>query len=147
MADIEHIQYLNAPASVVYEALTTHKGLSAVWTTELAVEAKVGAVNEFRFGPDDTTRMKVLELVPNRRVLWECVDSDPEWVGTKVGFELEERDGKVALTLRHMDWREVTEFYRWCNYNWAMFLYSLKQYCEEGGGTPYQRRGRRDIGK
>ncbi|GGM93953.1 hypothetical protein GCM10010967_28860 [Dyadobacter beijingensis] len=33
-----------------------------------------------------------------------------------------------------INWRELTEFYQWCNYNWAMFLLSLKDYCEKGKG-------------
>lgn len=140
MANIEQVQYLNAPVATVYEALTTSKGLAAVWTTDLNVEAEQGAINEFRFGQESPTKMEIIELIQDQRVVWKCIDSDPEWVGTEIAFDLEQKNGKTSLILRHMHWREVTEFYRWCNYNWAMFLYSLKQYCEKGEGMPYQSR-------
>ena len=138
--NIEHIQYVKAPVSKVYEALTTQSGLAKIWTQELTFKAKVGAVNEFRFGDETPTRMQITKLTPNEAMDWLCVDSDPEWIGTRVCFELNEANGKTAVILRHADWRELTNFYRFCNYNWAMFLLSLKEYCEAGGGTNYQAR-------
>ncbi len=140
MANIEHIQYVNAPPSKVYDVLTTARGLAEVWTQDLEFSAQIDAVNEFRFGDERPTKMKVVELDPINRMTWQCIDSDPEWIGTNVSFELEQRGGKTAVTLRHTDWREVTDFYRFCNYNWAIFLLSLKQYCEEGAGIHYQAR-------
>ncbi|MCV9934655.1 SRPBCC domain-containing protein [Flavobacterium sp. LS1R47] len=140
MEKIEHINYIKSPIADVYKALATQAGLGAVWTEELIVKSELGFINEFNFGDNDNTKMKVVELVQNQRVLWECVDSDPEWVGTKISFDLTEKNGVTSVVLKHFDWRELTEFYRWCNYNWAMFLLSLKSYCEEGEGTPYQKR-------
>jgi len=121
MANIEHLQTVHAPASKVYETLTTAEGLSEIWTNELIVNNQVGFVNEFRFGSDDVTKMKIEELIPNKKVVWHCIDSDAEWIGTMISFDIEEKNGKSFLTLRHMNWKEVTPFYRSCNYNWAFF--------------------------
>lgn len=140
MEKIEHINYIKSPVKKVYEALTTQDGLAAVWTEELIVKPALGFVNEFGFGDNYGTKMKVAKLSPNKEIQWECIASDPEWVGTGISFELREKDGVTAVLLKHFDWRELTEFYQWCNYNWAMFLLSLKSYCEEGQGTPYQKR-------
>ncbi len=140
MANIEHLQTVHAPASKVYETLTTAEGLAEIWTNELIVNNQVGFVNEFRFGSDDVTKMKIEELIPNKKVVWHCIDSDAEWIGTMISFDIEEKNGKSFITLRHMNWKEVTPFYRSCNYNWAFFLYSLKCYCEDGEGIPYHKR-------
>jgi len=140
MANIEHIQYINAPVEKVYEVLTTESGLAEVWTQELTFAAQLGAVNEFKFGDEAPTKMKITELVKNEKMGWHCTDSDPEWVGTNISFDLNQLGGKTSITLRHKDWKSVTEFYRFCNYNWAIFLLSLKQYCEEGKGINYQSR-------
>ncbi|MBF4484330.1 SRPBCC domain-containing protein [Flavobacterium sp. CSZ] len=140
MEKIEHINYIKSPIAAVYKTLTTQQGLGVVWTTELIVKPEVGFVNEFNFGDNDNTKMKIVELSPNKRILWECTDSDPEWIGTKISFDLKEEDGVTSVVLKHFDWRELTEFYQWCNYNWAMFLLSLKSHCEDGEGTPYQKR-------
>lgn len=140
MANIEHIQYINAPLAKVYEALTTSHGLAEVWTQDLIFKAQPDAVNEFRFGDEAPTKMKITELVENKKMSWHCVDSDPQWVGTNVSFELAQRGKKTSVVLRHTDWASVTEFYRFCNYNWAIFLLSLKQYCEDGKGINFQGR-------
>jgi uncharacterized protein YndB with AHSA1/START domain len=140
MANIEHIQYINVPVAQVYKALTTTEGLSEVWTRKLNVTAQPGAINEFCFGDEPPTRMEIVELLPDKTIVWRCVGSDPEWIGTTISFELEERQGKTSVRLGHFDWQDVTEFYRFCNYNWAIFLLSLKQYCEEGTGIPFQER-------
>lgn len=140
MANIEHLQMIHVPATEVYKALTSVQGLSEVWTRELTVYEQVGAINEFHFGDNDLTKMQIVELTPPKRIEWLCTESDPEWVGTTVSFELNEKNGKTDVILRHENWREITDFYRFCNYHWAMFLYSLKTYCEDGAGLPYQDR-------
>ncbi|MFB9277604.1 hypothetical protein [Cohnella cellulosilytica] len=84
--------------------------------------------------------MKIEELIANEKVVWQCIDSDAEWIGTIISFDIQEKNGKSFITLRHMNWKEVTPFYRSCNYNWAFFLYSLKCYCEDGEGIPYHKR-------
>lgn len=140
MEEIEHINYIKTPVSKIYEALTTQEGLSAIWTTKLIVKPEVGFVNEFDFDDEYATKMKITTLTKDKRIVWECIASDPEWVGTGISFDLEEKKGVTSVVLRHYAWRERTEFYQWCNYNWAMFLLSLKSYCEEGKGTPYQER-------
>jgi len=140
MANIEHLQTVRAPASKVYEILTTAEGLSEIWTNELVINNRIGSINEFRFGGNDVTKMRIEELIANEKVVWQCVDSDPEWIGTSISFDIQEKNGKSFITLRHMNWKEVTPFYRSCNYNWAIFLYSLKSYCEDGEGLPYHKR-------
>jgi len=130
MESIEHVNYIKSPIEVVYNTLTTEKGLGNVWTKKLKVKPEVGFISEFDFNEGYITKFKILELVENSKIVWECIASDEEWVGTKVSFELSEKDNKTTVILNHFNWRERTDFYRWCNYNWAMFLYRLKNYCE-----------------
>ncbi len=140
MYNIEQIQYIKAPAEKVFEALSTKTGLSEVWTEKLIVKPEVGFINQFDFDDNYMTCFKVVALGAPHRILWECVDSDQEWIGTTLSFDIEQRQKSTAVTLKHSNWRELTEFYRACNYNWAWFLYSLKLYCETGEGIPFQRR-------
>ena len=137
--NIEHLLVIKTASSIVYEALTTQNGLAEVWTRELIVKPVVGFVNEFRFGKD-VDKMKITRLTENRLIVWDVIDSDPEWIGTVISFALEEKNGATVITLKQEKWREVTDFYRSCNYNWGFFLLSLKSYCEKGKGMPYQER-------
>ncbi|UNY99339.1 SRPBCC domain-containing protein [Zhouia spongiae] len=140
MASIEHINYIKVPVGLVYQVLTTEEGLANVWTRKLKVKPQINFVNEFDFDDDYLTKMKIIELKKDSKIVWECLASDQEWVGTKVLFELTVKDNVTSVVLKHYNWSEVTEFYRWCNYNWAMFLLSLKNYCENKKGLPYQER-------
>ncbi|WP_164108519.1 MULTISPECIES: SRPBCC family protein [Sphingobacterium] len=130
MVSIELVNYIKAPASLIYQVLTTEEGLAKIWTKKLIVKPEVGFINEFDFNEAEITKMKIIELQENSRIYWECVDSDKEWIGTRVSFDLSERNNQTAVILKHSDWRAVTEYYQWCNYNWSMFLQRLKTHCE-----------------
>lgn len=99
MANIEHIQYVKAPVSKVYEALTTVHGLAEIWTQELTFTAQLGAVNEFNFGDETPTKMEVTELAPNK-----------EWSGT---VSIQTRNGSepiLALTSMKQAARHLSLF-------------------------------------
>lgn len=122
MLNIEHRNYIKVPASIVYEVLTSSKGLGEIWTKKLDVQAKEGYINIFDFDEGYLTKMKILRLEPNSTIVWECIASDEQWVGTGVSFELTEKDQITTVVLKHTNWRELTDFYQWCNYNWALFF-------------------------
>ena len=91
MPDILHkVGIKSSSLGDVYKALTTVEGLSGWWTTDTQGESKVGGVLQFRFGAGGFD-MKVLELHPAKRVLWQVVDGPEEWIGTKISFDLEQR--------------------------------------------------------
>ena len=131
MLNIEHRNYIKVPASIVYEVLTSSKGLGEIWTKKLDVQAKERYINIFDFDEVYLTKIKILRLEPNSTIVWECIASDEQWVGTGVSFELTEKDQITTVVLKHTNWRELTDFYQWCNYNWALFLQRLKIYCEK----------------
>jgi uncharacterized protein YndB with AHSA1/START domain len=91
VVDILHkVGIKSSSVNDVYKALNTCEGLSAWWTNDTQGESKVGGVLQFRFGAGGFD-MKVLELQPGKRVLWQVVDGPEEWIGTKVSFDLKQR--------------------------------------------------------
>ena len=78
MADILHRVGIKSSPDEVYKALTTREGLAAWWTNNTQGESKVGGVLKFRFSAGGSEiggfDMKVLELQPAKRVLWQVVD-------------------------------------------------------------------------
>ena len=80
--------------------------------------------------------MKIITLTPNKKVEWKCINSIEEWIGTEVSFDMEEKDGKTIVRFAHAGWRAVTDTFAGCTYDWAIFLKSLKSFCETGSGTP-----------
>ena len=80
--------------------------------------------------------MKVTVLTPNKKVEWECVSSIEEWIGTTISFDLEEKGVNTILRFTHGGWRAITDMFAGCNYDGALFMKSLKSFCETGAGTP-----------
>jgi len=137
MPDILHRVGIKASPAETYRALTTREGLAGWWTSDTAGNCDAGGVIQFRFGARGGFDMKVLELEPARRVLWQVVSGPQEWIGTKVSFELKQEDRFTILLFKHQGWKEPVEFMHHCSTKWALFLMSMKSLSETGTGAPY----------
>ncbi|MBJ8337803.1 SRPBCC domain-containing protein [Antrihabitans sp. YC3-6] len=136
MVDILHrIATATSSPDAVYQALSTRDGLAAWWTTETTGDTEVGGVLQFRFDAGGFD-MKVVELVPSVRVLWEVIDGPEEWVGTTVNFDLTQDGDWTVVNFTHAGWKEPVEFMHHCSTKWATFLLSMKALVETGKGTP-----------
>ena len=135
MPDILHRVGIRTSQDRVYEALATREGLAAWWTANTQGNEEVGGVLEFRFcaGGFD---MKVVELEPGERVVWQVVDGPPEWIGTEVRWELKQEGDYAIVLFKHQGWKEPGEMMHHCSTKWAIFLMSLKALVETGAGQP-----------
>ncbi|GAA0944807.1 SRPBCC domain-containing protein [Kribbella koreensis] len=136
MVDILHRVGVKSSVAEVYTALTTIEGLSGWWTTNTKGEpGAVDGVTTFTFGPGGFD-MKVLELDPGKRVLWEVVEGPEEWLTTHVIWDLEQVDDWAIIHFKHEGWKDPVEFMSHCSTRWAVFLLSLKSLLESGQGAP-----------
>lgn len=137
MVDILHRIGIEAPVAEVYSALTTNKGLADWWTKDTEGEGgEVGDELRFRFAAGGFD-MRVRELDPGRRVLWEVVSGPEEWVGTHVDWVLDQKDDYAIVLFTHRGWREPVEFMHHCSTKWAVYLMSLRSLIETGTGAPH----------
>lgn len=138
MPDILHrVGIKSSSPNATYKALTTCKGLSAWWTDRITGASKVGGVLQFRFGERGGFDMKVLELRPNKRVLWQVIEGPAEWIGTNVRFDLKQEEDYTIVLFKHESWKVAVEFMHHCSTKWGTFLMSLKSFLETGKGHPY----------
>jgi uncharacterized protein YndB with AHSA1/START domain len=137
MPDILHRIEVKALPKEAYWALSAPEGLAGWWTTDTQGDSNVGGVIQFRFGTRGRIDMKVLELDPAKRVLWEVVSGPAEWIGTKVSFELKQNDDFTAILFKHQGWKEQVELMHHCSTKWAIFMMSIKSLVETGKGAPY----------
>lgn len=137
MSDILHRVGIKSSESDTYRALTTRQGLAGWWTTDTRGSCDLGAVLEFHFGTRGRIDMKVLELDPARRVLWQVADGPADWIGSKVSFELEQEGEQTTVLFKHQGWSEQSEFMHHCSTKWASFLMSMKSLIETGKGAPF----------
>ncbi|MBL8523791.1 MAG: SRPBCC domain-containing protein [Betaproteobacteria bacterium] len=141
MSNILHkIGFKSSSTDKVYKALTTLDGLKGWWTINTQGQPdKFGGVIPFRFTLKDEEGgfdMKVRELKPGTRVLWEVIEGPPEWVGTTISWDLRQESDWAILMFKHADWKEEVEFMHHCSTKWATFLLSLKAYVETDSGSP-----------
>ena len=136
MVDILHkVGIQSSTPRAVYLALSTPDGLAAWWTTQTSGDCKVGGLIELRFGAGGIG-MKVLERVPDQRLVWEVVAGPGEWIGTTVHFDIDQEGDWTLLRFKHQGWKEPVDFMHHCSSKWAVFLLSLKSLLETGKGTP-----------
>ena len=80
MVDILHRVGIKSSLDDTYRALATREGIAAWWTNNTQGESKAGGTLQFQFGAGGFD-MKVLELDPKGRVLWQVVEGPKEWIG------------------------------------------------------------------
>ena len=141
MVNIIHRVGIKAPVSKVYEAISTVNGVAGWWTKETSGSAIEGGKMEFRFlalNGDEIggMKMEVVELEPEKKVHWRCLEGPDEWIGTDIEFNLSQEGEYTIVIFGHKNWREAVEFMAHCSMKWAIFLLSLKELVETGQGKP-----------
>src|SRR5438309_1507774 len=129
MAEINHSIGAKVPLESAFQAISTPKGISRWWTTDVRGKAAVGGILEIWF-EDFVTKLEVLESEAPKRVCWKCTEGPEEWIGTEISFELEEDEGQCLVYFRHSSWKSVNPMLSLCSTKWAVFLLSLKDYLE-----------------
>jgi uncharacterized protein YndB with AHSA1/START domain len=137
MFDIMHRVGINAAPRDVYAALATRERLAAWWTSDTRGRSEIGEVIHFQFGDRGFFDMKVLELQPAQRIVWEVTDGPADWIGTKVIWDLAPQDAGTTIRFKHQGWREQVDFMGHCSTKWSSFLFSLKSMLETGKGAPF----------
>lgn len=140
MTDILHRVGIKSSPDEVYKALATREGLAAWWTNNTQGESKVGGLLKFRFSSGGSEiggfDMKILELQPAKRVLWQVVDGPQDWIGTRISFDLKQAGDHAIVLFKHQGWKEPVEFMHHCSTKWAIYLMSLKSLVETRKGNP-----------
>jgi uncharacterized protein YndB with AHSA1/START domain len=137
MPDILHkVGIKSSSPADVYKALATIEGLARWWTSDTSGDSKTGGTLVFRFG-EGGFDMKVLELKPAERVVWQVTDGPDEWLGTTINFDLKQNGDWTIVLFKHQGWKEPVEFMHHCSTKWAVFLLSLKSRLETGKGAPW----------
>ncbi len=137
MPHIRHLIQIDTSPGTIYSAVTTREGFAAWWTTD--VEVKAGDESNLRlyFGPDYFKEIKQVEVLANRRAVWKVIAGHPQWVKTELVFNLRHDGKSTQLFFEHNGWKDYTDLYSQCSYDWSIFLRSLKAYCETGTGKPF----------
>lgn len=143
-ADFQKTIIVNSDSNDIFAALTT--GIPEWWTASFEGSGEeTGGEFTVHFG---TTfkKMKVSELVPERKIVWDCLESyidvpelseKTEWVGTRIVWEILPGQEATTIHLTHIGLTEQIECYNICVQGWDSFVESLRKLLVTGKGTPY----------
>jgi hypothetical protein len=116
-------------------------GLSKWWGSVDKQAKAVGDQFTITFG-DAYWTFEITEYKINEKVVWDCIDGQPElnneWIGHILTWTINEIDNTfVEISLHQLGLTDALPCFNICSTAWDRFiLSSLKQYLETGNGAP-----------
>jgi hypothetical protein len=115
------------------------------WSEE--IEGSTDKLNsEFDYHYEDVHRckIKIIEPVPNKKIVWSVLDNyfkftkdKSEWKGTKIIFDITEKDNKTEMRFTHQGLVSAYECYEICRDAWTGYIQkSLRNLITTGKGQP-----------
>ncbi|HEY0653705.1 MAG TPA: SRPBCC domain-containing protein [Chryseosolibacter sp.] len=128
--------------SDAFAAITNVRGW---WSEEIkGNSSKVNDVFDYHFEDIHRCKIKVIEVVPDKRVVWHVLDNyfnftkdDTEWKDTRVIFEIAAKNGKTEIRFTHEGLVPEYECYDACHEGWTQYITkSLFNLITNGKGNP-----------
>jgi uncharacterized protein YndB with AHSA1/START domain len=140
---------VNAPADVVFDAVTTTEALTAWWSPVTGSGLTDGELRFPMVAGQPPLLIRVDEANRPTTVRWtvtECTFMD-DWVGTRPTFTITTLDdGACELTFEHLGLNDDLECKDMCSRSWNFFVNtSLRELAEGGPGAP--NRSPRDLAR
>src|SRR5664279_2388146 len=112
MADIFHSFPINAAVRDVFEGVSLPKGIDNWWTKTSAGTPLLDEVYALDFGPKYIWNGIVSKCVADREFELTITHADADWIGTQVGFSMQNKNNITAVEFYHKGWPENSEHYR-----------------------------------
>ena len=133
---------VNMPPSEAFDKISR---VPEWWGTDFQGQSRhVGDVFTIRFQSGDVYTIKIVDVVPDKKVVWQVIDSnrpslkDPhEWTGTQIVWEIAAHSNATQIDLTHVGLVPDIECYEECSQGWNFLLQkSLLTLLTENQGNP-----------
>ena len=132
------------------EVFNAINNVSGWWSEN--IEGNTDKLNaEFLYYYKDVhiSKMKIVEFVPGKKVVWLVLDNQfnftkdkSEWKGNKIIFDISENDGQTQLQFTQEGLVPEYECYNICHDAWTSYIQgSLKNLITNGKGNPNPKEG------
>jgi Activator of Hsp90 ATPase homolog 1-like protein len=127
------------------EAFNAINNATSWWTENLeGTSQNPGDEFSVRFGDVHYSKQKLVEVIPNQKVVWLITDSkltfikdQTEWTGTTIAFDITEEGGQTQVRFTQTGLVPQIECYNACSNAWGSYITdSLKALIETGKGGP-----------
>nr|WP_067056402.1 SRPBCC domain-containing protein [Mucilaginibacter sp. L294] len=100
------------------------------WSGEIeGSSAKLNDEFTYRYKEFHLSGQRVVEMIPDQKVVWLVTESSlnftedrNEWTGTKISFEITEKDGKTELRFSHLGLVPEIECFDSCSGAWTQLI-------------------------
>lgn len=128
----------------VFDAINNVRGW---WGDDVeGSNANVGDEFTYRVRDIHYSKLKVIERVPNEKVVWLVVDNhlnfvedQSEWIGTQISFEISAPGEQTEVRFAHLGLVPQYECFDVCSSAWGSLMHSsLLSLITKGKGNPYR---------
>ncbi len=147
ISDFNTILLVDETPAEVYEAINNVRGW---WSEEIEGDTdKLDAEFLYRYKDVHHCKIKLIELIPAKRVVWFVLDNyfsftedKTEWKNTRVIFDISQADGKTHLSVTQLGLVPEYECFNICQDAWTTYIQkSLRSLIETGKGNPNPKEG------
>jgi hypothetical protein len=130
------------------QAFVAIRNISAWWSEEIqGSTARVGDEFKYHYQNLHACTMKLVELVPGKRVAWLVTDNyfsftkdKTEWKGSRIVFDIAKKSEKTEIRFTHEGLVPEYECYNVCSDAWGSYIRgSLMSLIATGKGSPNQK--------